>query len=130
MRKHPFLCRLVVIRSHDKRGVSTGLTGLSREIDRRGCIVAPGARDHKRLKPFGRVNRQLDDMKPFGLVHRYVLSRRTTRHEHLDTAFYLPFHQLVKDGTYFGANRPAGKRLQNAPTLVPVLSSVPRPVLV
>ena len=32
----------------------------------------------------------------------------------------LPFHQLVKLGTYFGANRPAGKRLQKAPTLVPV----------
>src|SRR5262249_5465135 len=41
-----------------------------------------------------------------------------------------PFHQLVKDGMYFGVSRPAGRRLHMTPTLVPVLMSVPSAVLV
>ena len=40
-----------------------------------------------------------------------------------------PFHQFMNDGTCFGANRPAGKSWLKTPTLVPVLSKVPSPVL-
>ena len=41
-----------------------------------------------------------------------------------------PSNTPQNDGTYFGSSPPLGSRLQKTPAVVPVFSSVPRPVLV